>query len=84
MIAAQSHDASPKGAARMQTEASAQILRSLSQLIRLDTQMLKLQSEQFGMSNKMGKDSVGNFQKLNNDFGQSFQGFKSDMSLPQF
>lgn len=84
MFAAQSREASPKGAARMQAEASAQILGSLSQLIRLNTQMLKLQSEQFGMSNKNGKDSVGNFQKLNSDFGKSFQGFKSDMGLIQF
>lgn len=84
LIAAQSRDASPKGAARMQAETSAEILRSLSQLIRLNTQMLKLQSEQFGMSNKAGKDSVGNFQKLNQDFGKSFQGLKSDMGLMKF
>lgn len=84
MIAAQSRDASPKGAARMQAETSAQILRSLSQLIRLNTQMLKLQSEQFGMNNKAGKDSVGNYQKVNQDFGKSFQGLKSDMGLVQF
>lgn len=84
MMSAQSRDASPKGAARMQAETSAQILRSLSQLIRLDTQMLKMQSEQFAMSNKGGKDSVNNFQKLNTDFGKSFQGFKSDMGLVQF
>ncbi len=84
MIAAQSRDASPKGAARMQTETSAQILRSMSQLIRLNTQMLKLQSEQFGMNNKAGKDSVGNFQRVNQDLGKSFQGLKSDMRLIQF
>lgn len=84
LIAAQSREASPKGAARMQAETSAQILGSLSQLIRLNTQMLKLQSEQFGMNNKSGKDSVGNFQKLNNDFGKSFNGLKSDMGLVQF
>ncbi len=70
LIAAQSRDASPKGAARMQAEASAQILRSLSQLIRLNTQILKLQSEQFGMSNKVGKESVGNFQRVNQDLGK--------------
>ena len=75
---------SPRGAARMQAETSAEMLRSLSQLIRLNTQMLKLQSEQFGMNNKSGKDSVGNFQKLNNDFGKSFQGFNSNMGLVQF
>jgi hypothetical protein len=84
VIAAQSREASPKGAVRMQAETSAQILQSLAQLIRLNTQILKLQSEQFGMSNKAGKDSVGNFQKVNTDFGKSFQGFKSDMGLPQF
>lgn len=84
IMEAQSREASPKGAARMQVETSAQILRSLSQLIRLNTQMLKLQSEQFAMNNKTGKDSVGNFQKVNTDFGKSFQGFKSDMGLVQF
>lgn len=84
LIAAQSRDASPKGAARMQAETSAQILRSLSQLIRLNTQMLKMQSEQFAMHNKSGKESVGNFQKLNQDFGRSFQGFKSEMGLVKF
>lgn len=84
LIAAQSRDASPKGAARMQAETSAQILRSLSQLIRLNSQLLKLQSEQFGMNNKAGKDSVGNFQKVNQDLGKSFQGFKSDMGLVKF
>jgi hypothetical protein len=84
MIAAQSQDASPKGAARMAAETSARVLQSLSQLIRLDTQMLKMQSEQFAMSNKGGKDSVKNFQKVNTDFGKSFQGFKSDMGLVQF
>lgn len=84
MIATQSREASPKGAARMQAETSAQILRSLSQLIRVNTQMLKMQSEQFAMHNKMGKDSVGNFQKLNQDFGRSFQGFKSEMGLVKF
>lgn len=84
MIAAQSREASPKGAARMQAETSAQILRTLSQLIRVNTQILKLQSEQFGMNNKTGKDSVGNFQKVNNDMGKSFQSLKSDMGLIRF
>jgi hypothetical protein len=49
-IAIQSRQASPKGAARMQAETSAQILGSISQLIRLNTQMLKQQSEQFAMN----------------------------------
>jgi hypothetical protein len=84
LIAAQSREASPKGAARMQAETSAQILRSLSQLIRLNTQMLKMQSEQFAMHNKMGKDSVGNFQRVNQDLGRSFQSAKPEMGLVKF
>tara|TARA_B110001454_G_scaffold219192_1_gene251132 strand:- start:17960 stop:18688 length:729 start_codon:yes stop_codon:yes gene_type:complete len=83
-VAIDSRAASPKGAMRMQAETSAQILRSLSQLIRLNTQMLKLQSEQFGMQNKMGKDSVSNFQRVNQDLGKSFQELNPKMSLIKF
>ncbi len=83
-IVIQSRDASPKGAMRMQAEMSAEILNSLSQLIRLDTQMLKLQSEQFGMANKLGKQNVANFQKVNVDLGNSFRGFSPDMKFEKF
>jgi hypothetical protein len=83
-IGIDSRNASPKGAMRMQAETSAQILRSLSQLIRLNTQMLKLQSEQFGMQNKMGKESVANFQRVNNDLGRSFNGMSPEMKLIKF
>ena len=83
-IVIQSREASPKGAMRMQAETSAEILNSLSQLIRLNTQMLKLQSEQFGMANKLGKDSVTNFQKVNVDLGKSFQGFSPNMKFERF
>ncbi len=83
-IGIDSRNASPKGAMRMQAETSAQILRSLSQLIRLNTQMLKLQSEQFGMQNKMGKDSVANFQRVNDDLGRSFKGINPEMKLVKF
>jgi hypothetical protein len=83
-IAVQSRDASPKGAMRMQAETSAQILNSMSQLIRLNTQMLKLQSEQLGMSNKLSKDSVSNYQQVTRDLGKSFQGFSPEMKLIKF
>tara|TARA_B110001454_G_scaffold174174_1_gene165621 strand:- start:9949 stop:10677 length:729 start_codon:yes stop_codon:yes gene_type:complete len=83
-VAIDSRAASPKGAMRIQAETSAQILRSLSQLIRLNTQMLKLQSEQFGMQNKMGKDSVTNFQRVNQDLGKSFKELNPQMSLIKF
>ncbi len=83
-IGIESRDASPKGAMRMQAETSAEILRSLSQLIRLNTQMLKLQSEQFGMQNKIGKESVANFQKANDDLGKSFSSMNPTMDLIKF
>ena len=83
-IAIQSRQASPKGAARMQAETSAQILGSISQLIRLNTQMLKLQSEQFAMQNKTGKTDVANFQRVSDGLSNGFKNFKLDMSLGQF
>lgn len=83
-IAIQSREASPKGAARMQAEASAQILNSLSQLIRLNTQMLKLQSEQLALQNKLGKDNVAGYQRINNDLGSGFKNFKPEMNLARF
>ena len=84
VIAAEARDASPKGAARMQAEMSAQILKSLSQLIRLDTQMLKLQSEQLALSNKESKAGVANYQKVSRDLGIGFSNFKPDMKLVRF
>lgn len=84
VIAAQARAASPKGAVRMQAETSAEILRTLSQLIRLNTQMLKLQSEQIAMANKSNKDQVVGFQKVNNDLGLGFSKFKPDMKFISF
>lgn len=84
LIAAQAREASPKGAARMQAETSAEILRTLSQLIRLNTQMLKMQSEQIAMSNKAAKDQVAGFQKINADLGSGFSKFKPDMKFISF
>ncbi|MDO9181366.1 MAG: hypothetical protein Q7U04_03115 [Bacteriovorax sp.] len=83
-IAIQSRQASPKGAARMQAETSAQILGSISQLIRLNTQMLKMQSEQFAMQNKSSKGEVANFMKVNEGLSNGFNNFKLDMSLGKF
>ncbi len=84
VIALQVRDASPKGAVRMQAETSAHILRSLSQLIRLNTQMLKLQSEQMASANKQSKDGVANFQKVSRDLGSGFSNFNPDMKFVRF
>lgn len=84
IIRVEARQASPKGAARMQAETSAEILRTLSQLVRLNTQTLKLQSEQLAMNNKTSKDEVTNFQKVNRDLGSGFTNFKPDMGLTRF
>lgn len=80
-LAIQGRQASPKGAARMQVEASAQILKGLNQLIRLNTQILKLQSESMASHNKMGKDNVHNFQKVNHDLGHGFRNLNLNSKL---
>ena len=80
-IAIQGRQASPRGAARMQVESSAQILKSLNQLIRLNTQMLKLQSESLAMNNKTDKDSVHRFQKIDQDLGKGFKNLKLNAKL---
>lgn len=68
----------------MQAETGAEILRTLSQLIWLNTQMLKLQSEQIAMANKLAKDDVAGFQKINQDLGNGFSKFKPDMKFITF
>ncbi len=84
LIAAQARQASPRGAVRMQAEMSAEILKSLAQLIRLNTQSLKLQSEQLALTNKTSKDSVANYQRVNQNFGSKFSTFKPEMDLVRF
>ncbi len=83
-IAIQSRQASPKGAVRMQAEISAQILGSISQLIRLNTQMLKMQSEQLAMQNKGSKNEVASYMKVNDGLSNGFKNFKLDMILGKF
>ena len=84
LIAVQVRGASPRGAARMQAEMSAQILKSLAQLLRLHTQSLKLQSEQLALTNKASKDSVANYQRVNQNLGRNFSTFKPEMGLVRF
>lgn len=75
---------SPKGAARLAASTQAQVLHSLSQLLKVNGQLLKLQSEQFAMENKASKDSVGHFNKINGDVRSSMSRFSGDFTLPRF
>lgn len=83
-ISIQSRQASPKGAARMTAETNAQILHTLNQLLRVNGQMLKLQSETLAMNNKQGKDSVHSHKKVKTDMTSSLTGFRGDFSFPKF
>jgi len=84
MLNVQSRNASPKGAARMQVEASSNILRSLNQLIKVNGQMLKMQSEILAMTNKNGKDNVIRYQKIDQDLRKGFKNFNFDMKLATY
>lgn len=86
-IAGQARQASPKGAARMNVEVNAQILHSLNQLIRINGQMLKLQSQNLAMNNKAQKDTMGGMIKIQDDFNKkivSLEKVNSNFNLPRF
>lgn len=80
----QGRQASPKGAARMNTEVNAKILHTLNQLLKLNGQILKLQSEQLAMANKNGKESVGNFIRINKNMKHALGSFAGSFALPRF
>ncbi len=80
----QSTSASPKGAERMTAQTSAQILHSLNQLIRLNGQMLKLQSESFALTNKDDKDSTAGFNRTKTDLSRAMKSIKANYAFPKF
>jgi len=83
-ISIQTRQASPKGAARMTAETSAQILHTLNQILRINGQILKLQSESLAMNNKVDKDSIMGHQKIKSDMESSLSGFHGDFKFPRF
>ena len=80
----QSSQASPKGAERMNAQMSAQILHSINQLIKVNGQMLKMQSESLAFANKQDKDSTAGFNKTTNEFKESMMKFKPNYKFPRF
>ena len=83
-IARQIRRASPKGAVRMTVETNAKILHTLNQILKINGQLLKLQSESLAMENKHDKDSVVQFKKNNVDIKKGLKSFEADFSLPRF
>ena len=84
MIRASAMNASPKGAIRITARANAEILHTLNQLLRINGQILKLQSEQFGLSNKDQKENVLNFQHSHHDLSRSMTAKMPSLKLPRF
>lgn len=83
-IIAETRGASPKGAARIAAQTNAEILHALNQLIKVNGQMLKLQSEQLAIRNKEEKDSVRHFQRVRADVKNSAKTYQADLSFPRF
>lgn len=83
-VSRQARNTSPKGAARMMAETQGMIMKSLAQLIRLQNQSLKMQSEQFALMNKMGKQESYHFEKVHKDIGKGFANFKMSSSFVRF
>lgn len=80
----QSQSASPKGAARAIAVSNALILKSINQLIRLQSQSLKMQSEQLAMKNRQDKSSVASYQEVDRSLGLAFKNFKREKSFIKF
>ena len=80
----QSQSASPKGAARAAAISNAMILESVNQLIRLQSQSLKMQSEQLAMLNKQDKQTITAYQKVDREISNAFKNFKPQGKLAKF
>ena len=76
-------NASLKGATRITAESNALILDSLNQLIKLQSQSLKMQGEELALKNKNEKGNVSSFQKVNRDLKTGFQSFKPVKGMPK-
>lgn len=80
----QGQSASPKGAARATAVSNALILKSVNQLIRLQSQSLKMQSEEFALKNRNDKHSVSSYQRVNKGLGKAFKNFKREPGFIRF
>lgn len=83
-LEARSWDMSPKGAMRMQAQVSSQILLTLNQILRMNSQLLKMQSAQFAARNREEKQDVLRFQRFSRDVASTSKSFSGDLRLPRF
>ena len=80
----QARNTSLKGAQRMNTQINAKILHTLNQLLKINGQILKLQSEQFAMQNKEAKDTSSHYLGLKSALSNGLNKFEADYKLPRF
>lgn len=80
----QSESASPKGAARATAISNALLLKSVNQLIRLQTQSLKMQSENLAFKTRTDKTSVSSYQEVDRSLGDAFKKFKREKGMLKF
>lgn len=83
-LEARSWDLSPKGAMRMQAQVSSQILHTLNQILRMNAQLLKMQSADLAAKNREEKQNVMKFQKFSKEVAITSKSFTGDLSLPKF
>ncbi len=80
----QARNASPKGAQRMTAQVNAKILHTLNQLLKVNGQILKLQSEQLAITNKSSKDESSHYKSVTNALSRGLNNFNGDFNLPKF
>ena len=68
----------------MNVATNSQVLHALTQLIRINGQILKTQSEDFASQNKRGKDSAGHFYRANRAMENLSIKRGIEKRLPQF
>jgi hypothetical protein len=83
-LEARSWDMSPKGAMRMQAQVSSQILHTLNQILRMNAQLLKMQSADLAAKNREEKQNVMKFQRFSKEVSATSKSFAGDLSLPKF
>lgn len=83
-ISRSANQSSPKGAARANVKTNAAILHTLNQLLKVNGQILKLQSENLALDTKKAKESNYHFNKVNKDLSKSFKSFHGTFKTPRF
>ena len=68
----------------MQAQVSSQILLTLNQILRMNAQLLKMQSADLAAKNREEKQDVMKFQKFSKEVAMTSKAFKGDLSLPKF